>query len=386
VERSARSLAAAVLGRIDDEGAYANIVLPAALAASALAERDRAFATELVYGTTRMRRACDFLVDRFLLRPVDARVRTALRLGAYQLHFLATPAHAAVGETVGLAPPRARGLVNAVLRRVATTGVVWPDLATRLSYPDWIVTRLTADLGEAAAVEALEYMNRAATVTERDDGYVQDAASQWVAAAVEAGPGHRVADLCAAPGGKATAMAATGAAVVALDVRPSRARLVAANAARLGPRLAVVTADGRHPPLRPGGWDRVLVDAPCSGLGALRRRPDARWRIEAADVERLATLQTELVDAAAALLAPDGTLVYSVCTLTAAVSLAVDDHVAATHPALAALPPLGPPWEPYGRGSRLLPQTADTDGMILFRYRSSPPQLSPTRTRGNDSA
>jgi 16S rRNA (cytosine967-C5)-methyltransferase len=114
----------------------------------------------------------------------------------------------------------------------------------------------------------------------------------------------------------------------------------------------------------------VLVDAPCSGLGALRRRPDARWRIEARDVDHLALLQRELLDAAVPLLEPGGVLVYSVCTLTQAESLAVDAHMAAHHSGLEPLPPPGPPWEPYGRGARLLPQAADTDGMVLFRWRA----------------
>ena len=109
---------------------------------SGLEARDRHFVTELVYGTTRMRRACDFLVDRFLTRDLDLRVRNALRLGAYQLHFLGMPPHAAVGETVEVAPKPARGLVNAVLRRVSGAPVTWPDDATRLSYPDWIVEHL----------------------------------------------------------------------------------------------------------------------------------------------------------------------------------------------------------------------------------------------------
>src|SRR5260370_10875290 len=139
---SARSLALKALRRIEDEGAYANLAVRGELDHSRLEERDRRFVTDLVYGTTRMRRACDFLVDRFLLRPVTPDVRRTLRLGAFQLHFAGVPAHAAVSETVTLAPPKARGLVNAVLRRVSDAPVEWPDIATRLSYPDWIVDRL----------------------------------------------------------------------------------------------------------------------------------------------------------------------------------------------------------------------------------------------------
>jgi 16S rRNA (cytosine967-C5)-methyltransferase len=300
-----RRLALDALARIDG-GSYANLVLPPMLDESRLSDRDRHFVTELVYGTTRMRRACDHLVDRFVMRELDAETRRALRLGAYQLHVLQTPPHAAVSATVDVAPKRSRGLVNAVLRKVASTPPVWPDDATRLSYPDWIVDRLVADLGRDDALAALAQMNEAPAVTVRPDGYVQDLASQWVAASVEARAGERIADTCAGPGGKATAMAASGAWIGASDAQPGRAGLVFHHAQRLGADVGVVTADGRSPAFRPASVDRVLVDAPCSGLGVLRRRPDARWRIEADDVERLAELQRELVVAGADLVREGG--------------------------------------------------------------------------------
>jgi 16S rRNA (cytosine967-C5)-methyltransferase len=369
---SARALALDALDRIDPGGAYANLLLPELLERSGLEQRDRHFATELVYGTTRMRRACDLLVDRFLTRAVEPRVRNALRLGAYQLHHLGLAPHAAVGETVEVAPRPARGLVNAVLRRVAEHPVAWPDEATRLSYPDWIVERLIADLGAEDALAALARMNEAPPVTEREDGYVQDRASQWVAEAVAAQPGERVADVCAAPGGKALLLAAAGGRVVAADVRPSRAALVQANA-RGRASLGVVVADGTAPPFPPASFDRVLVDAPCSGLGVLRRRPDARWRIEPAAVARLAEVQGRLVDAAVALVRPGGLLVYSVCTLTKAEGPGIDAHLAAAHPELEPLPPPESQWQPAGRGARLLPQAADTDGMYLLRLRTPVP-------------
>jgi 16S rRNA (cytosine967-C5)-methyltransferase len=365
VSVTARSLALDALDRIERDGAYANLLLPELLGRTGLEPRDRHFATELVYGTTRMRRACDLLVDRFLSRDLDLRVRNALRLGAYQLHFLAMAPHAAVGETVEVAPKPARGLVNAVLRRVAEHPVVWPDDATRLSYPDWIVDQLVDDLGRDQAMAALEVMNTAPPVTERADGYVQDLASQWVADSVAARPGERVADLCAAPGGKATALAATGATVVATDIRKARVGLMRANA----PGLPVVAADAARPPFPPGSFDRVLVDAPCSGLGTLRRRPDARWRIDAGSPARLAGVQRSLLDAAVPLLKPGGTLVYSVCTLTDAETREIDAHLATADPDLEPLPTLAEPWEPHGRGARLLPQAADTDGMYLLRLR-----------------
>ena len=369
-KRDPRALALEALDRIEG-GAYANLVVPPLLDSSGLAERDRGLVTELVYGTTRMRRAVDFLVDRFVLRELDAPTRNTLRLGAYQLHFMGTPAHAAVSATVEVAPKRSRGLVNAVLRKVASAPVTWPDDATRLSQPDWLVDRLVADLGRDDALGALAHMNEAPAVTVRADGYVQDLASQWVAEAVGAEPGERVADICAGPGGKATALAATGAWIAASDSQHHRAALVAGNAARLDAAVAVVTADGRHPPWRIGSFDRVLVDAPCSGLGVLRRRADARWRLQSDDVGRLADLQRTLLDAAAELVRPGGTLVYSVCTMTAEETIGVDDRFAETHPHFAPSWDPHPPWRPHGRGAILLPQAAGTDGMFLVRLRRS---------------
>jgi 16S rRNA (cytosine967-C5)-methyltransferase len=361
--RSARGVAYDALVRIDHDGAFANLLLPQLLSGSALDERDRRFTTELTYGTTRMRRACDHLLNRFIEREPAGEVRTLLRLGAYQLHWARVPAHAAVAETVALAPAAARGFVNAVLRRVATAPVDWPDEATRLSYPDWIVERLVSELGRDDAIATLEHMNAPPPVSVRADGYVQDLGSQLVVTALGAGAGERVADLCAAPGGKATGIAAGGAHVVAVDVRPRRARLVAANAARLGVPVAVVAGDAARAPLRPGAFDRVLLDAPCSGLGALRRRPDARWRITPSDVDDLAVLQQRLLIAAAALTRPGGVLLYSVCTLIAAESIDLQAPAGFTeHPVE------GEPWERWGPGSRLLPARTDTDGMVARRF------------------
>ena len=367
---TARALAYACLKRIDHEGAYANLVVPAALGTSKLDQRDRAFVTDLVYGTTRMRAACDALVDRFVLSKTDDDTRTLLRLGAYQLVFAGVSAHAAVSETVRLAPKRSTGFVNAVLRKVATTPMVWPNDATRLSYPSWMYHLLLAELGDDATA-AMEQMNKPAAVTTRDDGYTQDRASEWVATAVGARPGDVVLDMCAAPGGKATAMAgrtgraAEGAFVVAADRSPTRLGLVAQNVKRLEAVVASVAADGTAPPFREACFDRVLLDAPCSGLGALRRRPDARWRMSAADIAELAALQQRLLEQAATLVKPGGTLVYSVCTVTAAESI---DHGVPVGFDVVADQPAGL-WRPFGIGWRVLPHDDDTDGMVLIRYR-----------------
>ncbi len=369
--RRARGVALDVLRRIENDGAYANLVLGPMLADSELSEQDRKFATELVYGSTRMRRACDAIIDRFASQPPDDQTRSILRLGTYQLAYMGVPAHAAVSATVDLAPTKTRGFINAVLRRVSEADLddmTWPSEAARLSYPEWIADALHADLGDDAA-PALERMNQAPSVTERPDGYVQDFSSLWVAYAVEAKDGERVLDMCSAPGGKATAMAGSGAMVIAADRQEHRAELVRENVERLELELPVIIADGTRPPFVPDTFDAVLLDAPCSGLGALRRRADARWRIEPNDVRELARLQAQLLTSAALLVRPGGRLVYSVCTLLDAESV---DHVTPDGFEVDDTEPPSGRWRRHRQGWRILPQDADTDGMVMIRYRRSP--------------
>jgi 16S rRNA (cytosine967-C5)-methyltransferase len=371
VEPDARRLAIRAMVSIDADNAFANVVVPRLLAESGLDGRDRGFVTELVYGSTRKRRALDHLTEPFLIHDPPPPARAALRLGAYQLAELRTPRHAAVSATVGAAPKRYRSLVNAVLRRVADrleSDIDWPDDATELSYPDWIVRRLRQDLGEVDADASLLTMNRPATVHRRDDGYTQDPSSQLVTASLPVRPGDVVVDICAAPGGKATAMAARRARVIALDINQHRAGLIVDNRRTLAlDDIHVIVGDGTSPPLPSGLADVVLVDAPCSGLGALRRRPDARWRIAEDDITRLVGLQRRLVEAAAALVGADGVLAYSVCTLTAAETIGVVDQLDLTgfEPVT-----LDEPWRSHGSGGLLLPDDR-ADGMALFCWRRS---------------
>jgi 16S rRNA (cytosine967-C5)-methyltransferase len=372
VTETSRSVALAALMRIDHDGAYANLVLPALLSRSKLSDPDRRFVTELVYGTTRMRRACDALIDRFVVSEPDDATRTLLRLGAYQLVFAGVAPHAAVSATVDLATRKTSGFVNAVLRKVSTVSMIWPNDAVRLSYPDWISERFHGEMSSDDAVAALERMNVPSPVSTRSDGYVQDESSQWVAASVGGQRGDLVLDLCAGPGGKATGLAASGATVIGADLQPTRAGLVAKNAKRMGYHLPVVAADGVAPPFLVNSFDRVLLDAPCSGLGALRRRADARWRITSKDVKELAVLQKRLLAASAPLVKPGGVLVYSVCTITAAES--TDHGVPEGFDVVgrdgdSGLPALGDDWNDFGIGHRVLPHHADTDGMVLIRYR-----------------
>jgi 16S rRNA (cytosine967-C5)-methyltransferase len=377
-----RDVALAALERVDQGGAYANLVLPPMLRRSRLTLSERAAVTDLVYGSLRMRAALDFAMAPLSRQPLDRLeplVLRGLRLGAYELLFGGTAAHAAVAETVG-AVARAghrgqAGYVNAVLRRLATATPAWPDperdpagwATTRGSHPAWIVEEALARLGPEELVALVEADNTRPEVslratpgrTTRDEllaelteagltarpspvspgcvilergdpgslaavregrAVVQDAASALVAPAVGAGPGDLVADLAAGPGGKAGHLAALGARVLAVEARRRRAGLVAATAARLGvaDRLLSVVGDGRRPPLRPGAADAALVDAPCTNLGSLRRRPEARWRHGPGDVAGLVELQLGLLEAAAGAVRAGGTVLYSVCTWTRA--------------------------------------------------------------------
>ena len=415
---SARSIAVDALVRIED-GAFAHILVPELLRKSALSARDRALTTDLVYGTVRMQRAVDFLLDPLVSRPLaslDPPVRAALRLGAYQL-LSGMPAHAAVGETVGVVSQRARGFVNGTLRALTRVGPPWQlpdDVGVRMSHPDWVIALLIDQFGETDALATLAVDNEAPAVTLRvnesrttpdavtkevrdadievesgalvpgslivrrtgdlarlsavRDGRVtpQDQASQAVVAALDPQPGERVFDAAAAPGGKATAIAERlrdDGVVVAGDLHPGRVRTIARTGSSL---IQPLIADGRRPPLRASSCDRVLLDAPCSGLGVLRRRPDARWRVKPDDVVALAALQRELIAAAAGLVKRGGRLVYSVCTLTRDETIDVDEWARGHLPDFAAVARLDAPWRPHGRGAIILPCDARTDGMFVL--------------------
>lgn len=343
----ARRVALGVVQRVFEEGAYADRAFRGA--AERLDERDRAFAMQLAYGTVQRVRTLDHAIDTLGRRPVrklDPPVRAALRTGAYQLAYMdGVPAHAAVHETVELVRraglERAVAFTNAVMRRLAE-GL--PDLLGRLheetpaaaallhSYPDWVAETWWRELGADDARALMRAQNEPPETAVRtpegpkvvdaipsgwlESGYAwpQSRGSQLAGAAVGARPGERILDLCAAPGGKATQLAEAGAEVVAVEKHEGRARELEENARRLGAeRLTVVNADALDLPEGLDGFDRALVDAPCSGLGVLNSRPDLRWR-----AEPLPDLQLALLRAAAERVRPGGTISYSVCTVNAA--------------------------------------------------------------------
>ena len=407
-----RQAAFDVLREVSASDAYANLVLPGLLRERAITGRDAAFATELAYGTLRMRGRYDAVIARCTngraLETLDAPVLDLLRLGAHQLLGMRVPTHAAVSETVTLARatvgPAASGMVNAVLRAVARRPLEdWLEeiaaaadpagtdtvarLAVTTSHPGWIARAMRQALlasGRPATElpDLLEADNLAPQVTlvarpgivsvdelaaeaERETGAdltpgrwspqalvtgsgdpahlpavraaaagVQDEGSQLVALALAAaplapGPGSDATagvpdaawlDLCAGPGGKAALLGALaharGAHLTANEVAPHRARLVRSSVAAIpAGTVDVITGDGRELGAdRPGQFDRVLVDAPCTGLGALRRRPESRWRRSLDDLAALGPLQRDLLASALEAVRPGGVVAYVTCS------------------------------------------------------------------------
>ncbi|HWD00051.1 MAG TPA: transcription antitermination factor NusB [Candidatus Sulfopaludibacter sp.] len=311
----ARSIAFDILQKVEG-GGYASDLLLARTAE--LDSRDAGLAGEIVFGVLRYRAQLDHLIVHYSGRrqKLDAEVRTALRMGIYQLRYLERiPAHAAVTESVDLVK-RARkrsaaGLVNAILRQVDRDPVAWPDRETALSCPEWLLARwerqFSAETSEAIARHALTPPQ----VYTTPSGRIQDIGSQTIVPLLRLERGQSFLDLCAAPGNKTAQAIEAGARVVACDVHLHRlAHLKDLDA-------ALVAVDATRPlPFR-GAFDRILVDAPCSGTGTLGRNPEIKWRLKPADLEDLPRRQSALLANARAALAPGGLLVYSTCSLEA---------------------------------------------------------------------
>jgi 16S rRNA (cytosine967-C5)-methyltransferase len=402
---TARSVAVETVRRVTDEDAYSTRVLPALLARSRLAPRDRALATELALGTLRHIPGLDRAIGQRASRSVarmSPGARAALRLGAYQLLFMRIPRHAAVSESVDLATPRERGFVNAILRKIADdpptppTGATDEDVFIRTGMSPWAVRELRRILGDDEAEVAAEAFgergllslrtNTCATTVEafvrglpsRLRGFsqgwfaVQDQASAFVVGALDPQPGERVLDVCAAPGGKAAHVACIvgdSGSVIAADVRPERAALIKSTAERLGVAVGVVAQDATHPSVD-ATFDRVLVDAPCSGIGSARRRPELLWRPRRGDLSSLARLQVAIASAAVDRLRPGGRLVYSVCTFPRAETDAACDALVRHRPELEPVEIEGP--DGVAARVRLWPHRHGSDGMFVAAFRKRP--------------
>jgi len=327
----------------------------------ALDPRDRAFVRLLLATTLRRLGEIDEVLGLLIERPLEganAAGLQVLRLGAAQLLFLGTPPHAAVDTSVRLVEsvrlPHLKGLANAVLRRVAAEGValLGDRDPARLNTPDWLWASWTASYGEAAtrAIAAAHLNEAPLDLTPRSDAlfwagrldaellpsgtlrrvsggivselpgfaegawWVQDAAAALPARLLGDITGKRVADLCAAPGGKTLQLCAAGAQVTAVDISARRMTRVGENLARAGLSAELVTADaGKWMPAKK--FDAILLDAPCSGTGTLRRHPDIAWLKDEEDVNRLTLTQDRLLVHAFELMKPGATLVYAVCSL-----------------------------------------------------------------------
>jgi 16S rRNA (cytosine967-C5)-methyltransferase len=376
----ARRAAHAVVRRALADGAFVDRALHGE--ARDLDARDRALAKQLAFGAVQRRLTLDHVIAQHVDRKLEPSVRAALQIGLFQLLFLdGVAAHAAIGEAVELAKPSpGHKLVNAVLRRVQREGPTLPpddtpaNAAIRHSHPLWLVDLWWDWLGADQTRALLRANNEPAELALRvnplvdhdlsdipghrtDDTIVVDGpfdalnhpgyqagaftpqsrASQLVARIVDPQPGERVLDLCAAPGGKTTHLAAlmqaTGQ-LVAVERHPQRAKALEATAHRMrATNVTVVTKDAKDfEPDQP--FDRVLLDPPCSGLGTLQSHPDLRWRITPEDIDRLAAEQDELLAAARRALKPGGTFVYSICTLSPREERLVTNDITRTLPPL----------------------------------------------------
>jgi 16S rRNA (cytosine967-C5)-methyltransferase len=416
VDDPARAAALEVLRGVDEHDAYANLLLGSVLNRAGLDGRDAAFATELTAGTLRMRGLYDAVLTTLVgrrLSELDPAVLDVLRLGSHQLLSMRVPSHAAVSTSVDLVRasvgPRPAGLVNAVLRKVAARDLDrWVDsvtppgadrldrLALRYSHPRWIVEELqlalagaAIDAGLAEREELLVPGARPGTlspwavrlpggnpadvraVREHRAG-VQDEGSQvvaWLCAHVSV-TGRDVdwLDLCAGPGGKAALLGAVaaerGARLVANEVQQHRAALVRQAVQGLS-NVTVTTQDGRSPSWEPGSFDRVLVDAPCTGIGALRRRPEARWRRQPQDVAPLVRLQRDLLVSALDSVRAGGVVVYATCSPLLAETQQVLDWALSQRPVrVRRLPSLPPDARVAVDFLQLWPHRHDTDAMF----------------------
>jgi 16S rRNA (cytosine967-C5)-methyltransferase len=403
---TARGAAYQVVRRVFEEDAYADRVLRSA--AAQLDTRDHGLAQRLAFGTVQRVRTLDHAIETLGKRPVrklDPPVRAALRLGAYQLGFTDVPPHAAVNETVELVRiaglERAVAFTNAVMRRLASglEGLLASlpegtatEAALKHSYPDWVAELWWLELGQEDALALMRAQNeppervvrrnrrKPGDVAGRPDPDLPDAlhvdrvdaealaaglvwpqsrGSQLAGVVVGSREGERTLDLCAAPGGKATQLEGE---VVAVELHAGRARELEENCRLLGAaNVAVINADATQLPPELTGFDHVLVDAPCSGLGVLAARPDLRWR-----ARPLPELQQQLLRVAAERVRPGGSIVYSVCTINSEENEAIVDASGLR------VEPLGDDWPQFRHPQRpefllTLPHLHATSGFFIAR-------------------
>jgi len=315
---TARQIAFRVLLRVE-KGGYASDLLRRE--SQAIDPREASLAETIVFGDLRRQAQLDFLIDHFsgkLQRKLDPEVRIALRMGIYQLRFLdRIPAHAAVSESVELVKlsrkRSAAPFVNAVLRKVDRTEVAWPGRAIELNAPEWMLARWESQYGrELAEGIARAALDEPKSYINPETGRQQDIGAQSIVPLLDLRPGMTLLDLCAAPGNKTAQAIAAGAWVVACDRYESRLASVPSEAAR-------VVLDATQPlPFASGNqatFDRILIDAPCSGTGTLARNPEIKWRLKLEDLAEFQKRQRRMIELALPLLKSGGRMVYATCSL-----------------------------------------------------------------------
>ena len=428
----ARALAIQVLARVRATDAYLNVVLDSVLDEFHPKDpRDAALVTELCYGTTRRQQTVDFAISSVADRKLDAiedKVLAALRLGTYQLFFMRVPKHAAVADTVdalkSVGLERAAGFVNAILRKLSVLpecplppGDELERLAVKESHPAWLVRRWQRQFGVERAKAMLAADNESPSVVIRantskttrdallaeltaagisatattfspvgirlenagkvedllgyDEGLfqVQDEAAQLVGVYAQVPTGARVLDACAAPGGKACHLAERNE-VLAIDVHANKLPKIDAEARRLGlASLRTRALDATKLPEDLGEFDAVMVDAPCSGLGTLRRHPELRYRRQEADLPSLAGLQRQILESCQRHVAPGGLLVYAVCTTDPTEGADQIELFLRAHPDFTAEPPRAPAYPLTQAYLRTLPGPEGFDGFFAARLR-----------------
>ena len=367
---SARRTALAALRTWRSEKRFADSIITELLVQTELDVRERAFTLELFYGVLRNATLLDFWIGCLRQSPLDVDLRDLLRLGLYQLFVLKTPEHAAVHETVELAPKSRRGLINAILRTAARrqdelrSQASTQCLAIRTSHPRFLIARWEQNFGREAAEALCTWNNRPPPLyahinrlkigredflraypesrplsgnrdfaefhtlpTEalaRGHCYIQDPSTASACQLLDPQPEEKILDTCAAPGGKTSHIAElmrNRGGIVACDRATERVRVLEENLARLGAGIARVFhfdwTCGRIPKeiAATAPFDRVLIDAPCSNTGVMRRRVDVRWRIRGADFARMQEQQLKIVRTVLSLLRTGGVFVYSTCSL-----------------------------------------------------------------------
>lgn len=307
----ARQVAFEVLRKVHHGGYASDLLLQRS---AQLDSRDAGLASEIVFGCLRYQAQLDYLIKRRVPRAPEPEVLIALRMGIYQLRYLdRIPPHAAVGESVELVKrlhrTPAAGLVNAILRKTDRSLVPWPDRATALSAPAWLLDKWDAQFGRQTADRIATAFLQPPENYIASTGRIQDIGAQSIVPLLDLRPGQTFLDLCAAPGNKTAQALEQGVRAIACDIHFHRLEQMRDL------DCALVVLDGTRPlPFR-GKFDRILIDAPCSGTGTLARNPEIKWRLKPSDLIDLHAKQVALVRQALERLCPGGRLVYSTCSL-----------------------------------------------------------------------